>query len=87
MSFIKHSFSVIVGGIDVTGNFLPRLKGFEYSHAAGKAASSASFELSDKDGQIAMLQDRSPPAPTGRTPSIAPASPCAAPPSGGWSDR
>jgi hypothetical protein len=60
VSFIKHRFSVSVGGIDVTSNFLPLIQSFEYSHAAGKAASSASFDLADVDGSIAMPQDRAP---------------------------
>jgi uncharacterized protein len=50
MSFIKNDFSVEVAGTNITSTILPILEGFEYSHAAGKAASSASFEIADIDG-------------------------------------
>lgn len=60
MSFIKHHYSVEVAGTNITSTIMPMLVGFEYSHAAGKAASSASIELADVHGRIAMPQDRAP---------------------------
>ncbi|MDZ7824425.1 MAG: hypothetical protein U5K75_10600 [Ahrensia sp.] len=58
--FIKNSFSVTVAGTNITDAIRPLWTDIEYSHAAGRAASSASITLADQYGQVVMPQDRAP---------------------------
>lgn len=53
---MKAACSVIVGGQDVTANFLPVLISLSVSDKAGAASDTASLELDDKDAQLILPQ-------------------------------
>lgn len=51
---MQAACSVIVGGVDVTSNFLPVLTSLTVTDKAGASSDTASLELDDKDGQLIM---------------------------------
>lgn len=60
MNFIKRDYKVIIGGVDVTSRFYPRLLDLSIERAAGQATDSADIKLADPDGTTFMPSDRAP---------------------------
>lgn len=57
---MKAVCSVIVGGVDVTANFLPVLISLSVADNAGASSDTASLELDDRGGQLIMPEPGAP---------------------------